>query len=126
LAHLYQANSYVALNELDKGLSSAQRAVIATTPNTLYRQLALMTLANAEERKNRCKSAIEHYREAQKIAGALQNDAALGKARCLEQTGDLTGAIVAYKEIMKDAAGSPVGIKISELEARVPVKVLGK
>ena len=126
LAHLYQANSYIALNEPDKGLSSAQRAVAATSPNTLYRQLALMTLANAEERKNQCKSAIEHYREAQKIAGALQFDAALGNARCLEQTGDLAGAIAVYKELLKDSAGAPVGSKISELEAKAPVKVLGK
>ena len=126
LAHHYQANSYLALNELDKGLSSAQRAVTATTPNTLYRQLALMTLANTEERKNQCKSAIDHYSEAQKITGALQFDAALGKARCLEQTGDLAGAIAVYKELLKDSASSPVGSKISELEAKAPVKVLGK
>jgi predicted negative regulator of RcsB-dependent stress response len=127
LAHLYQANSYVALNELDKGLSAAQRAVAATAPDTLYRQLALMTLANVEERKNQCKSAIDHYGEAQKISGALQNDAALGKARCLELTGDLAGAIAVYKEIMKEAAGnSSVGTKISELEAKTPVKALGK
>lgn len=126
LAHLYQANSYVALNDLDKGLSSAQRAVAATTPNTLYRQLALMALANAEERKNQCKAAIDHYSEAQRISAALQYDAALGKARCLEQLGDLAGAVTAYKEIMKDAANSPLGIKISELEAKTPVKVLGK
>ena len=59
LAHLYTANSHIALGELDKALSSAQRAVTASRPNTLYRQLALMTLANAAEQKNDCRQAIE-------------------------------------------------------------------
>ena len=72
LAHLYQANIHLAKSDLDKALNSAQRAVTATRPNTLYRQLALMALASAEERKNQCKSAIEHFSEAQRIVGALQ------------------------------------------------------
>jgi hypothetical protein len=117
LAHLYEANIHLAKSDLDKAMNSAQRAVTATTPNTLYRQLALMALASAEERRNQCKSAIEHFSEAQKIAGALQSSALLGKARCAEQLGDKAMMIEAYKEYLKDNPGSVLALKLAELEA---------
>ena len=117
LAYLYQANSQIAFGELDKALSSAQRAVTASTPNTLYRQLALMALANAAEQKNDCRQAIESYNEAHKIAAAQQAEALLGKARCLEKTGDAAGALVAYKEYVKDQPGSIISAKVAELES---------
>jgi hypothetical protein len=120
LAHLYMANSYLATKEIDKAVSAAQRSLIATKPNSLYRQIALFTLASAEEQKNQCKAAIEHYGDAQKIAGALQSSAALGKARCAEQLGDIKTAIVTYKEYLKDNPGSPFAIKLAELEAKSP------
>jgi hypothetical protein len=118
LAHLYLANSYLATREIDKAISAAQRSLTATRPNTLYRQIALFTLASAEEQKNQCQTAIEHYSDAQKIAGALQSSAALGKARCAEQLGDIKTAITTYKEYLKDNPGSPFAIKLSELEAK--------
>jgi len=117
LAHLYQANIHLAKSDLDKALNSAQRAVTATRPNTLYRQLALMALASAQERQNQCKTAIEHFSEAHKIAGALQSSALLGKARCAEQLGDKTMMIATYKEYLKDNPGSVLGLKLAELEA---------
>jgi tetratricopeptide (TPR) repeat protein len=116
LAHLYEANSHIALGELDKALNSAQRAVTASRPDTLYRQLALMTLANAAEQKNDCRQAIESYNEAHKIAAAQQAEALLGKARCLEKTGDAAGALAAYKDYVKDQPGSIVSAKVAELE----------
>jgi hypothetical protein len=117
LAHLYQANIHLAKSDLDKALSTAQRAVTATKPNTLYRQLALMALASAEERQNQCKTAIEHFTEAQKIAGALQSSALLGKARCAEQLGDKAMMIATYKEYLKENPGSSLAVKLAELEA---------
>jgi hypothetical protein len=117
LAYLYQANSQIALGELDKALSSAQRAVTASTPNTLYRQLALMALANAAEQKNDCRQAVESYNEAHKIVAAQQAEALLGKARCLEKIGDTTAALAAYKEYVKDQPGSIISAKIAELES---------
>jgi hypothetical protein len=121
LAHLYRANIYLATSDLDKALSAAQRALAATSPNTLYRQLALMALASAEERKNQCKTAIEHFIEAQTIAGALQGQALLGKARCAEQLGDKAMMIAAYKDYLKDNPGSPLALKLAELEASTAV-----
>ncbi|MSP40989.1 MAG: tetratricopeptide repeat protein [Deltaproteobacteria bacterium] len=121
LSHLYQTNIYLATSDLDKALNSGQRAVIATSPSSLYRQLALVALASAEERKNQCKLAIDHFIEAQKIVGPLQNDATLGKARCAEQLGDRPTVIAAYKEFLKDNPGSSLGLKLAELEASTAV-----
>jgi len=121
LAHLYQANSHIALGELDKALSSGQRAVTASRPGTLYRQLALMTLANAAEQKNDCRLALESYTEAHKIAAAQQSEALLGKARCLEKNGDQAGALAAYKDYVKDQPGSILSAKVAELESKVPM-----
>ena len=120
LAHLYQANSYIALGELDKAMNSGQRAVTATRPNTLYRQLALMALANAAEQKNDCRQAIESYNEAHKIAAAEQTEALLGKARCLEKTGQTAAALTAYKDYVKEQPGSIISAKVAELESVKP------
>jgi tetratricopeptide (TPR) repeat protein len=120
LAHLYQANSYIALGELDKAMNSGQRAVTATRPNTLYRQLALMALANAAEQKNDCRQAIESYNEAHKIAAAEQTEALLGKARCLEKTGQTAAALAAYKDYVKEQPGSIISAKVAELESVKP------
>lgn len=120
LAHLYLANSYLATNDAEKAVSQAQRTVAATSPNSFYRQIALVTLATAEEQKKQCQTAIQHYSEAQNIEGALQSRAILGKARCAEELGDTNTAITAYKEFMKENPGSPLAIKVAELEAKLP------
>ena len=116
LAHLYLVNSYLATNEIDKAISAAQRSLTATRPNSLYRQIALFTLASAEEQKKQCRAAIEHYSNAQSIAGALQSSAALGKARCAEELGDTQTAVATYKEYLKDNPSSPLALKLAELE----------
>ena len=120
LAHIYLANSYLATNETEKAVAEGQRSVAATKPESLYRQIALVTLATAEEQKKDCKTAVQHYSEAQTISGALQSRAMLGKARCAEQLGDTQAAIAAYKEYLKENPGSPLVIKLAELEAKVP------
>ncbi|HWP23403.1 MAG TPA: tetratricopeptide repeat protein [Candidatus Binatia bacterium] len=120
LAHLYLANSYLAIDDLEKALSEAQRSLTATRPNTLYRQIALYTLATVEERRKDCKSAIDHYDQAQKIPEAFQVSAALGKARCAEQLGDTKTAIAAYKDFLKENPASSYALRLAELEAKWP------
>ena len=120
LAHLYLTNSYLATNDLDKAIAEGQRSLAATDPNSMYRQIALIDLGTAEEQKQQCKPAIDHYREAQNIDGPLQSKALLGKARCAEQLGDAATAITAYKEFVKDNPGSPYAVKVAELEAKLP------
>jgi predicted negative regulator of RcsB-dependent stress response len=117
-AHLYLANSYLATNQLDKALNAAERSVVATKPETLYRQIALVTLGETQEQMNRCKPAIEHFSEAQKIASALESRATLGKARCAEALGDTKTALQAYKEYLKDNPGSPLAMKVAALEPK--------
>ncbi|MGH7872607.1 MAG: tetratricopeptide repeat protein [Candidatus Binatia bacterium] len=118
LAHIYLANSYLATNDADKALSAAQRSITATKPGSLYRQIALIAVAAAEERKNQCKSAIDHYAEAEQISAALQGEATLGKARCAEQLGNTKTAIDSYREYLKGNPGSEYALKLSELEAQ--------
>jgi hypothetical protein len=118
LAHLYLANSYLATGDIEKAVNEAQRSLVATRPESLYRQIALVTLATAEEQKKDWKAALEHYSAAQKIPGALQSRALLGKARSAEQLGDINTALAAYKEYVKDIPASPFTLKIAELEAK--------
>jgi predicted negative regulator of RcsB-dependent stress response len=121
LGHLYLANSYLATSESDKAVSEAQRTLAATRPGSFYRQIALVTLATAEEQKKDCKNAVQHYSEAQNISGALQGRAMLGKARCAEQLGDTPTAIAAYRDYLKETPGSPWAVKLAELEAKTTV-----
>ncbi|MBM4262042.1 MAG: tetratricopeptide repeat protein [Deltaproteobacteria bacterium] len=119
LAHLYETNSYLALNDIEKAQPAAQRFLTATKPDTLYRQIGLVTLATIEERKNLCKQAIDKYAEAARIAGALKDRAILGKARCAAQNGDNKTAVDAYKEYLKENPNSPAPSQLAELEAKV-------
>ena len=118
IAHLYESNSYMALNDIDKAISSAQRFVATTSSDSLYRQIGLIELATAEERKNNCKQAVDHYAEAERVGPVLKEKATLGKARCAEQIGDLKTALAAYREYLKDHPGSYVEVKVAELETK--------
>jgi predicted negative regulator of RcsB-dependent stress response len=126
LAHLYLTNSYLATNALDKAVTEGQRSVAATSPDSLYRQIALIDLATAEEQKQQCKAAIGRYSEAQNIPGPLQAKALLGKARCAEQLGEVPTAIAAYKEYVKDNPGSPYAVRVAELEAKAAATAAAK
>lgn len=118
LAHLYETNSHLALNDIDKAMPAAQRFLSATKPDTLYRQIGLVTLAAIEERKNLCKQAVDRYAEAARIASALKDRAMLGKARCAAQNGDHKTALDAYREYLKENPNSPVTAQIAELESK--------
>ncbi len=119
LGHLYQANAYVELNELDKAATAAQRFVIGTSGNSLMRQIGLFTLGNIEERRENCNEALQHYGEAVTITGAFREVALLGKARCSEQVGDFKAAVEAYKEYLKTQPASPIALQVRELESKL-------
>jgi hypothetical protein len=97
----------------------AQRFLAGTAENTLYRQIALVTLASIEEKKGQHQQALRYYADAEKINAAYREQALLGKARTSEQAGDLKGAIAAYREYVRENVGSPYGLKIAELEAKI-------
>jgi predicted negative regulator of RcsB-dependent stress response len=123
LAHLYESNSYLALNDYPKAANAAQRFIGGTDQNSLLRQIGLLTLATIEERQSQCKEAIKNYAEAARIKGAFVDRAFLGQARCALQIGDPSGAIAAYRELLKDKPESPsasyVRFQIDELEAKL-------
>jgi tetratricopeptide (TPR) repeat protein len=118
-AYLYQANSYLALNDFNKALTAAQRFVNATSPDSVYRQIGLVTLGYIEESKGQVKEALQHYSEAERINGAFRERALLGKARISERTGDLKSAIAAYREYVTENPDSPVKLQIAALEAKL-------
>jgi hypothetical protein len=125
-AYLYQANSYIAINDLNNALTAAQRYVNATSPDSVYRQIGLVTLAYTEESKGQIKEALQHYSEAERINGAFKERALLGKARTSERTGDLKTAIAAYREYVNENPGSPVGLQIAALEAKLATQAPAK
>jgi len=118
-AYLYEANSYIGINDFNKALTAAQRFVNATSPDSLYRQIGLVTLAYIEEGKGQVKEALQHYSEAAKIDGAFKDQALLGKARMSERAGDLKAALTAYREYVNDNPDSPARLQISVLEGKL-------
>jgi predicted negative regulator of RcsB-dependent stress response len=130
LAHLYEANSYLALNDFTKATNAAQRFIVGTDQNSLMRQIGLLTLADIEERQSQCKEAIKNYGEAGRIKAAFSERAFLGEARCAVQMGDVKGGIAAYRQLLKDQPESPlasyVRFQISELESKVAAQPVGK
>ena len=123
LAHLYQANSYLALNDLPKAANAAQRFIVGTDQNSLIRQMGLLTLATIEERQSQCKEAVKHYADAEKIRGPFTERSLLGKARCAVQLGDFNSALAAYRHLSKEqpesSLASYITLKISELESKL-------
>ena len=130
LAHLYEANSYLALNDFTKATNAAQRFIVGTDQNSLMRQIGLLTLADIEERQSQCKEAIKNYGEAGKIKAAFIERAFLGEARCAVQMGDIKGGIAAYRQLLKEQPESPlasyVRFQISELESKIAAQPAGK
>ncbi len=118
-AFLYEANSYLAINDLNNALASAQRFINATSPDSVYRQIGLTTLASIEENKGQFKEALQHYSEAEGINGAFRERALLGKARTSERLGDLKTALAAYRAYDKENPESPIGLEIPALEAKL-------
>ncbi|HEY7320055.1 MAG TPA: tetratricopeptide repeat protein [Candidatus Binatia bacterium] len=123
LAYLYEANSYLALNDFPKATNAIQRFIAGTDTNSLMRQIGLLTLADIEERQSQCAQAIKNYSDAGKIKAALTERALLGEARCAVQTGDLQRGLAAYRQLIKDEPesrlASYVRFQISELESKL-------
>src|SRR6266581_1899174 len=65
LAHLYEANSYLAINDSDKAITAAERFIAGTSSDSLYRQMGLLALASAGEQKHQCRQAVAHYSQAE-------------------------------------------------------------
>ena len=126
LAHLYKANSHLAANDLDQAAAAAQRFIVATDQNSVYRQIGLMTLGHIQELKDQCPEAVQRYTEAQRIGGALTESAVLGAARCYTAMGDGKSAIAAYQQYIKENPNSPIAarlmLQVAELQTKTETK----
>jgi hypothetical protein len=126
LAHLYEANSYLAINDFEKAVASGQRFLAGAGSNSLFKQMGLLVLATAEEKKSDCKQAVEHYSEAANINAALRDRAIMGKGRCSEELGDTKGAIAAYKEYQQNNPDPVLAVRLAELEAKTSGQATSK
>jgi predicted negative regulator of RcsB-dependent stress response len=122
LAHLYEANSHLAINDLDKATTATQRFVASTDQTSIYRQIGLITLGHIEELKTQCRDAIQHYAEAERITGTLKEPAVLGKARCYTAIGDNKSAIAAYQQYVKENPNSPIAARLTLQVAELQTK----
>jgi predicted negative regulator of RcsB-dependent stress response len=95
---LYQAHTYMALNDSPKADQAVQEFLRTETRDFFLRQLALLTLAHNQERTGRCKEAIETYAQAEALQAPFKEEALLGKARCSGQLQNFTEALNAYRQ----------------------------
>lgn len=123
LALLYQANSYVAIEDAAKATASLRALLSRERKDTTVRQIGLMSLAQLQERSGNCKEAGGNFAEAEKIAGPFKDEALLGKARCDLQNQDFKGALSSYRQYASSYPGSDrsteVALKIQELEGKI-------
>jgi outer membrane protein assembly factor BamD (BamD/ComL family) len=122
LAHLYEANSHLATNDLEKATSAAQRFVASTDQASIYRQIGLITLGHTKELKTLCRDAIQLYAEAERLTGPLKETAVLGKARCYTAIGDNKSAIAAYQQYVKENPNSPMAARLTLQVAELQTK----
>lgn len=131
LAALYQTNAYLAISNPQKAVEFGRRFLRISNRDPLLRQVGLVSLAHAEEQNARCKEAIQHYSEAETLAGAFKEQALLGKARCNLQLGDAKAALATYRQYVAEYTGSSMApayvlLKIGELEAKLGALQAGK
>ena len=130
LAILYQANSYLALEDPLKAIATLEELLQRERKETFLRQIGLLTLASLQERTGRCKEAVSRFAEAEKIAGPFKDDALLGKARCSLQNSDLKEALNSYRQYLTNYPGSErsgeISLRIQEVEAKIGPGSSGK
>ena len=130
LAILYQANSYLALEDPLKAIATLEELLQRERKETILRQIGLLTLASLQERSGRCKEAVSRFTEAEKIAGPFKDDALLGKARCSLQNSDLKEALNSYRQYLTNYPGSErsgeISLRIQEVEAKIGPGSSGK
>lgn len=117
LALLYQASSYIALQDSAKAGAALQELLHKESKDSFVRQLGLLSLASLQERSNRCKEAGGNYAEAEKIPGPFKDEALLGKARCSVENGDFKEALSSYRQYLTNYPGSE---RSSEISLRIP------
>lgn len=123
LALIYQANSYIALNDPTRAVQALEKFLQRERSDSLLRQLAYVTLGHAQEKAGHYKKASLSFSEAEKLPGPFKDEASLARARVALQGGDLKGALASYQQFLKAYPAhertAEVSLKVQELEAKL-------
>ena len=122
---IFISQSHIALGELDKAVSSGQRAVTASQANTLYRQLALMALATPRSKRTTA-AKLSSLTPKREKSPQLSKTKHYSVKQGVWKSGDVAGALAAYKEYVKDQPSSIISAKVAELENKAPAKPAAK
>jgi len=121
LAGLYIGNAQLALGQSKEAIKGLQDLTSRIAPGTLTGQLALLTLALAQEMANACDAALGSLEQVVASSGPFRQEALLAKARCSARVGQVENAIKTYREYLKQFPGSDspqISLKLQELEAK--------
>ena len=117
LAKLYQGHA-LARQEDPSAAQGAYRAYLESSPGTEYlHQIALVDLADAQERAGDTAAARATYAEAASLPGPFRRTARLAEARLALAAGDTEAARAVYREELERGADGPLR---AFLESRLP------
>jgi hypothetical protein len=122
LARLYVGNVELALGKTKDAIKTLESLTSRLGPDSMTGQLALLTLALADEKDNACDAALRVINEVIAEPGPFQQEALLAKARCSVRVGQLDNAIKVYKDYLERFPGDDsmeISLKLQELEAKV-------
>jgi predicted negative regulator of RcsB-dependent stress response len=117
LARLYRGHA-LARQRDDSGAEAAYRSYLEADPDTDYlRQIALVDLADVQERAGDTGSARTTYAEAAGLPGPFRRSARLAEARLALVAGDTEAARTAYRDELQRGAEGPLR---AFLESQLP------
>ncbi len=129
LSELYQADTYIALDQPAPAASVLQ-TLLNRERDPVIRQLALVTLATSQESQSQWKEAAKNFADAEKLQGPVKDEALLGKARSSLNAGDLKEALASYRQYASSYPdsdrGTEVALRIQDLEAKLNEKPAAK
>ncbi|MCY4488312.1 MAG: tetratricopeptide repeat protein [Deltaproteobacteria bacterium] len=118
LAHLYVANSYIALEQPAKAVE-VLASDTAGERDDIVGQVMLVTLGLAQEMNGACEEALTTLNQALDRPGPLRQEAMLGKARCSARLGKTQDAAETYKTYLKEfpeAETVEIALRLQQLE----------
>lgn len=121
LAGLYIGNAQLALGKSKEAIKSFKELSSRVPATSLTGQLALLTLALAQEADNACDAALDPLEQVISGSGPFRQEAFLAKARCSTRIGQVDNAIKTYREYLRlfPGGGTPeVMLKLQELEGK--------
>lgn len=123
LALLYEANSYLALQEAQKAVLPLEALLRKETKDGYLRQLALMTLASTYEKTGKFQQSSSTYEKAEKTSGPFKEEALLGRARVSVQNQNYKEGLTLYRSYLASypmtEKNGEVQLRIQELEVKV-------